>query len=288
MRRLLGISLALLALVVSGVLVAGPVLSQIDDALSPARGAASVIAHGIASLPEGQLGWRVTRAATPAGPDQTRDYPGFLLAENGALLVNHSDTDALDAAGSGRGALPPRGNPVWRGRDRGPTRLVLPHRSGGRQRGRGRRRRRVAVRRRAVPVARRQPRHRPRAPGAGSRPRPSRWRCWPRRRRSCFLVTSGDGRSRPRRQRRGDAGSAGRGARRGAERRRHRHRDRRRGRLCHRRGRTRRSADPGPGGGADRDPGFRSPRPSPCRCLPAPSRTKERTTRPTARSPSPT
>ena len=94
MRRLLAFSLALLALAVGSPLVAGPVLSQIEEALSPAQGDASVVAHGIASLPDGQLGWRVTRASTPGADDQTRDNPGFLLTTSGALLVNHLGADS--------------------------------------------------------------------------------------------------------------------------------------------------------------------------------------------------
>ncbi len=93
MRRLLALSLALIALVTSGLVIAGPVLSQIGEALSPARGDASVVAHGIAPFRDGQFGWRVTRASAPGSSDQTRDDPGFLLTESGALLINHLDTD---------------------------------------------------------------------------------------------------------------------------------------------------------------------------------------------------
>jgi hypothetical protein len=93
LRRLIALSLTLIALVTAGLLVAGPVLSQIGEALSPARGGASVIAHGIAPLPDGQLGWRVTRATVPGASDQARDNPGFLLTESGALLINRLDTD---------------------------------------------------------------------------------------------------------------------------------------------------------------------------------------------------
>jgi hypothetical protein len=79
LRRLIALSLTLIALVTAGLLVAGPVLSQIGEAISPARGGASVIAHGIAPLPDGQRGWRVTRATVPGASDQARDNPGFLL-----------------------------------------------------------------------------------------------------------------------------------------------------------------------------------------------------------------
>ena len=93
MPRLLAFTLALVALVVVALPAAGPVMSPITDALSPARGGASVVAHGIVTLPDGQLGWRVTRAAGPGSVDQTRQGPGFLLAESGALLVNEQEAD---------------------------------------------------------------------------------------------------------------------------------------------------------------------------------------------------
>lgn len=109
MRRLLVFSLALLALVAGSPLVAGPVLSQIEEALSPAQGDASVVAHGIASLPDGQLGWRVTRASTPGADDQTRDNPGFLLTESGALLVNDLNADSWTRLAPGEALFLPAG-----------------------------------------------------------------------------------------------------------------------------------------------------------------------------------
>ena len=110
MRRLFAFSLTLVALMACGLLVAIPVLSQLGQALSPAQGDASVVAQGIASLPDGQLGWRVTRATTPGSPDQTRDDPGFLLSESGALLVNDRIGDTWTRLAPGEAVFLPAGS----------------------------------------------------------------------------------------------------------------------------------------------------------------------------------
>ncbi len=109
MRRLLAFSVALVALVACALLVAGPVLSQIGEALSPAKGGASVVAHGIAPLPDGQLGWRVTRASGPGSSDQTADDPRFLLTESGALVINHLDADTWARLAPGEAVFLPAG-----------------------------------------------------------------------------------------------------------------------------------------------------------------------------------
>jgi hypothetical protein len=120
LRRLFAFLLLLLALAVSSLLAAGPVLSQLGEALSPAQGDASVVAHGIASLPDGQLGWRVTRAASPAGADQTQDNPGFLLTESGALLVNDVERDAWTRLAPGEALYLPDGTRYGEGATGGP------------------------------------------------------------------------------------------------------------------------------------------------------------------------
>jgi len=66
----------------------GPVLGQIDGALPPIPARASVIAQGVMALPESDLAWRVTRATAPATATSPRSVPGFLLIEEGVLLVN--------------------------------------------------------------------------------------------------------------------------------------------------------------------------------------------------------
>jgi len=79
-----------LLLVVAGSLPGiGSAFGQTEDTASPARGEASVIAHGVTTLPPGEIGWRVQLAAAAEEVDQTsRRAPGFILADEGALLVN--------------------------------------------------------------------------------------------------------------------------------------------------------------------------------------------------------
>src|SRR5215203_478895 len=87
-----GFCIGLLALVVSGALGMGVAFGQSEDAPSPARGQASVIAQGVTALPVGEVGWRVRLAPTSTASDQTdRDVPGFILVDQGALLANDFD-----------------------------------------------------------------------------------------------------------------------------------------------------------------------------------------------------
>ena len=69
--RWVSFGIGLLALVVSGALGIGVAFGQSEDAPSPARGQASVIAQGVTALPVGDVGWRVRLASTATASDQT-------------------------------------------------------------------------------------------------------------------------------------------------------------------------------------------------------------------------
>ena len=89
--RLVSVWVGLLALGLLSALGIGVAFGQEEDVPSPARGQASVIAQGITALPVGDVGWRV-RLATTAASDQTdRNVPGFILVDQGTLLVNDVD-----------------------------------------------------------------------------------------------------------------------------------------------------------------------------------------------------
>lgn len=92
--RTLYLAVALAALLIAGPIGLLPVLGQTDDGASPATGDATVAAQGIGALPQGEVAWRITRASTPAAESPARALPGFLLSEQGALLV----TDTLSRA----------------------------------------------------------------------------------------------------------------------------------------------------------------------------------------------
>ena len=90
--RLVTFWVGLLALVVGSVPGLGVAFGQSEDAPSPALGGASVIAQGVTALPVGDVGWRVRLASTATASDRTaRDVPGFILVDQGALLVNDLD-----------------------------------------------------------------------------------------------------------------------------------------------------------------------------------------------------
>ena len=90
--RLIAFWVGLLTLVVGSVPGIGTAFGQSDDAPSPARGQASVIAQGVTALPVGEVGWRVRLATAATASDPVaRDVPGFILADQGSLLVNDLD-----------------------------------------------------------------------------------------------------------------------------------------------------------------------------------------------------
>src|SRR5215213_1831879 len=92
MSRWVSLWVGLLALGVLSALGIGVAFGQSEDAPSPALGQASVIAQGVTALPVGEVGWRVRLASTATASDRTvRDVPGFILVDQGALLVNDLD-----------------------------------------------------------------------------------------------------------------------------------------------------------------------------------------------------
>jgi hypothetical protein len=91
-RRLVASWIGLLTLVIGSVLGTGVAFGQNEEPPSPARGQASVIAQGVTALPVGEVGWRVRLVTAATESDQTdRDVPGFLLVDQGSLLVNDLD-----------------------------------------------------------------------------------------------------------------------------------------------------------------------------------------------------
>ncbi len=91
-RRLVALWVGLLTLIVGSAVGIGVAFGQSEDVPSPARGQASVIAQGVTALPVGDVGWRVRLASTAAASDRTdRDVPGFILVDQGTLLVNDVD-----------------------------------------------------------------------------------------------------------------------------------------------------------------------------------------------------
>ncbi len=110
MYRTLALIVALLTLAMSGLLGIVPVLGQSEDVPSPARGHATVAAQGIVSLPSGELAWRVTRAAAPAesGSGQ-RSQAGFLLVDQGALVISDRAAKSRSRLASGEADFLPAG-----------------------------------------------------------------------------------------------------------------------------------------------------------------------------------
>lgn len=110
MYRSFALVVALLVLTVGGLAGISPVLGQSEDAPSPARGHATVAAQGIAELPASELAWRVTRASAPAEADEgRRDVPGFLLVEQGTLVVSDGAAKARSRLASGEAGFLPSG-----------------------------------------------------------------------------------------------------------------------------------------------------------------------------------
>jgi hypothetical protein len=107
-HRLTSLWVGLLALIVGGALGAGVAFGQSEDAPSPARGQASVIAQGVTALPAGDVGWRVKLATATTASDPTeRDTPGFLLVDQGALLVNDLDAGRQTRLAAGEASFLP-------------------------------------------------------------------------------------------------------------------------------------------------------------------------------------
>jgi hypothetical protein len=107
-RRLVALWVGLLALVVGSAVGIGVAVGQSEDAPSPARGQASVIAQGVTALPAGEVGWRVRLATATTTSDETeRDVPGFLLVDQGSLLVNDLDAGRQTRLAAGEATFLP-------------------------------------------------------------------------------------------------------------------------------------------------------------------------------------
>ena len=106
--RLVAFWVGLLALTVGSALGIGIALGQSEDASSPARGQASVIAQGVTVLPVGEVGWRVRLASAATASDPiARDAPGFILADQGTLLVNDLDAGRQTRLAAGEAVFLP-------------------------------------------------------------------------------------------------------------------------------------------------------------------------------------
>jgi hypothetical protein len=107
-RRLIASWVGLLALITASALGVGVAFGQSEDAPSPARGQASVIAQGVTALPVGDIGWRVRLVSAATDSDQTdRDVPGFILVDQGSLLVNDRDADRRTRLATGEATFLP-------------------------------------------------------------------------------------------------------------------------------------------------------------------------------------
>lgn len=107
-RHLAALWVGLLTLLIGSTLGTGVAVGQSEDAPSPARGQASVIAQGVTALPVGEIGWRVRLVSATTASDQTdRDVPGFLLVDQGSLLVNDLDAGRQTRLATGEAAFLP-------------------------------------------------------------------------------------------------------------------------------------------------------------------------------------
>jgi len=108
--RVVSLSVVLFVFMARGLFGISPAFGQIEDALSPAQGHASVIAQGVSVMDNGDLGWRVTRASSPqVNTELSQDAPGFLLADQGALLVEQIDASSQSRLAPGEATFLPSG-----------------------------------------------------------------------------------------------------------------------------------------------------------------------------------
>ncbi|HEX2280611.1 MAG TPA: SpaA isopeptide-forming pilin-related protein [Thermomicrobiales bacterium] len=106
--RLVSFWVGLLTLGILSALGIGVAFGQTEDAPSPARGQASVIAQGVTALPVGDVGWRVRLATAATASDQIeRDVPGFLLVDQGSLLVSDIDAGRQNRLAAGEATFLP-------------------------------------------------------------------------------------------------------------------------------------------------------------------------------------
>jgi hypothetical protein len=104
-RSLSGTLLALVVALSLGVL--GTFAATGPDGPSPAQGHAEVIAQGVVPLPSPRASWRIESVSAPL-PDQaaSQSWPlGFVLADNGAILVSDHATGHLSRLADGEASF---------------------------------------------------------------------------------------------------------------------------------------------------------------------------------------
>ena len=104
-RRGLASLLAIAAM--TGAPLLGVLAQQATSGDSPASGTAAVVAQGVASLPSGNAVWRVVQGSgDPAdSASQGGASLGFLVADQGTLLVQDVDTGSQDRLPAGEAAF---------------------------------------------------------------------------------------------------------------------------------------------------------------------------------------
>lgn len=102
----------LLTLSVCLLLGIGPVLAQLISTPTPFPPNASVIAQGVATLPAEQIAWRITLATTPPVSASARNLPGFIVGDQGVLLLNNTQAKQKTRLTPGEAAFVPAGAQV--------------------------------------------------------------------------------------------------------------------------------------------------------------------------------
>lgn len=88
MRGMSGRRMPLMLAAAALLAVAGGARAFQDEAVSPAKGHTAVVAQGLATMPPGDAGWRVSRQRVSADTAREDAAPGFVVADSGELLVD--------------------------------------------------------------------------------------------------------------------------------------------------------------------------------------------------------
>lgn len=113
MSRLLALAIALATLGISVVIGIAPALGQSEGSPSPIPAGASVVAQGVGAIPDNDLAWRITRAtAPPTGAIPAKATLGFILADQGELLLNNRKAESQLRLGPGEAAFAPAGSRI--------------------------------------------------------------------------------------------------------------------------------------------------------------------------------
>lgn len=101
------LALAVLALLLALAPMAGLAWYQAATDTSPAIGDAQVIAHGVLTIPGGDLVWRIERevAPPPATAEPVTALPGFLLGAEGSVLVEDAPAGDQTRLAPGEGLI---------------------------------------------------------------------------------------------------------------------------------------------------------------------------------------